>query len=122
MSDYNLIKFDERVERGHLQFKCKCLGCGLHFSVCSWYKDWVKKVEKITCPECSQKKVMVLATRSSDKQIYEEVPGMGNISVGEEQPTGCCPLCGVEGCRHRYFWDLIESEDFECPYLDDEDE
>jgi len=79
MSRIDLINFEDRVESGHLQYKCKCLGCGLHFSVHSWYEDWKKKVGAPYCPECGGQGVMVITAKKSDKNIYEEVPGRVEI-------------------------------------------
>ncbi len=73
-----MIKLEKRVESGHIQYKCKCLKCGLHFIVYSWYEDWIKKVEygKPHCPECGLQSTFLLGTLFSDKHIYEKVPGI----------------------------------------------
>ena len=76
MDDHKLIEFDNRVDAGHIQLRCKCLSCGLHFSIYTWYEDWAEKVGKPACPECGERTTRPLATVKSKKHIYEEVPGI----------------------------------------------
>jgi hypothetical protein len=54
--------------------KIKCLNCGLHFVVFSWKWNW----RPVSCPECLQdlsKGGFLLWVATTDRQIYEFVPG-----------------------------------------------
>ena len=70
----NLIKFEERVESGHVKYAMKCLSCGVHFAVFTWFKDWfvkVKEKNQIHCPECGNTRVFPLNKEQIPKQIWE---------------------------------------------------
>lgn len=71
-----LIDFKNRVKSGHIQYKLKCMSCGLHFITLSYFYDWFDKVIKhkgIFCPECGNNAIFVVSAVNSDKQIYEFV-------------------------------------------------
>lgn len=117
MSQRSSLKFFERVDRGHAQFKCKCIHCGLHFITCSWYHDWAEQVGKVTCPECGKKgNVLVLAKEIVDMQIYEAVPGaeMSDRQLRQNMKT-MLTMMGERGLI-----DFTKSPLGEC--LDDRDE
>ena len=69
------VELNEKIHSGHLQYKFKCLNCGLHFIVYSEYHDWKEKAGKF-CPECGKNdKTMLLTTEKSSKFIFELVSG-----------------------------------------------
>ena len=71
-----LIDFKDRVKKGHIQYKLKCMSCGLHFITLSYYYDWFDKVLKykgIFCPECGNNDIFVVTAVNVNKQIYEFV-------------------------------------------------
>jgi len=52
--------------------KLKCRGCGLHFAVYSWNKDW----QPSSCPECGQSDDAFIRWQEETKeQIYHLIPG-----------------------------------------------
>lgn len=56
-------------------YSLKCLDCGMHFKVFSWYSNW-NKLHKANCPECGlQKSVFLLKFEESDKPINKFVEG-----------------------------------------------
>jgi hypothetical protein len=55
--------------------KCKCLQCGLHFALCTWYPDR-HSGSTIYCPECGQRgQGMLLWQEHVNQPISETVPG-----------------------------------------------
>jgi hypothetical protein len=55
--------------------KCKCLQCGLHFMLCTWYPERHSDAT-IICPECGQRGQGLLVWQEHVKQpISETVPG-----------------------------------------------
>lgn len=71
----DLIKFENKVKSGHIQYNIKCLSCNLHFTIFSWYKDWINKVEEsggIYCPQCGDNdKFLIMAEKHIQKDIHQ---------------------------------------------------
>ena len=69
------IDFKDRIkDGGHIQYKLKCMNCGLHYIVFSWYYDWIDKVKEykgIFCPECGSNNISILSASKSDKFIFK---------------------------------------------------
>lgn len=70
--------------------KFKCMKCGLHFVVCSWYENWPHEgtTQKeltgetsglVFCPECGSTSSKLYYRESREAQIYQEVPGMAEL-------------------------------------------
>ncbi len=53
------------------EHKYKCLKCGLHFIVYSWRDN----TESPYCPECGERGSVMHWLDTSDKEIFEFVPG-----------------------------------------------
>jgi hypothetical protein len=59
----------------------KCMECGLHFQVFSWFQNWPEgtgpthrsKKEGPFCPECGQNGRFLIQKSTSDKPIFEFV-------------------------------------------------
>jgi ferredoxin-like protein FixX len=85
-------------EVGHYQHKIKCLECGLHFVVCSDYKDWPcegttvqlrdfdtpEATEQSTnghafCPECGKRGQQMVWRSEESNYIFEVVPGQAEV-------------------------------------------
>lgn len=69
---------DHEAEADHTDFtmlKCKCLKCGLHFMLCTWYPERHSD-STIFCPECGQRgEGMLLWQEYVNQPISETVPG-----------------------------------------------
>ena len=74
----------------YYQHKLKCLGCGLHFIVCSDYEEWpifgttrdLKLGEAtgvIYCPECGSTKNFLHWRQETGGFIFQAVPGEGKL-------------------------------------------
>lgn len=72
--------------------KFKCMDCGLHFIVCSWYKLWPNEgttramrlneaTGKCYCPECGSDGNKLHWTEESGEQIFSFVPGSRPIDT-----------------------------------------
>lgn len=55
--------------------KCKCVACGLHFTVFSWYHRWAPRY----CPECGQTESFMIWQDASPEPIFRHVPGSSPI-------------------------------------------
>ncbi|MCJ8172540.1 HNH endonuclease [Clostridium botulinum] len=61
------------------QKKVKCLDCGVHFIVCSWYRDKHDRLS-LHCPECGQNHGNFLVwTQQKFGFIFQDVPGKANL-------------------------------------------
>jgi len=62
--------------------KIKCMGCGLHYIVCSWHSDW----EPTNCPECPNGSEYIHWREETDSFIFQLVPGDSPmVSFGAEK-------------------------------------
>jgi hypothetical protein len=59
--------------------KCKCLKCGLHFELCTWYPERHSD-STIYCPECGHRgEGMMLWQEHVNQPISETVPGRAQL-------------------------------------------
>ncbi len=64
----------------YTQCKVKCLTCGVHFIICSWYQDR-HDCENIFCPECGSKNGRFIVWKQKKfGYIFEDVPGNAVVS------------------------------------------
>lgn len=63
----------------YTQMKVKCLNCGLHFIICTWYKD--RHTNKtIYCPECGlHNGANLVWMQEKPGFIFEDVPGQAML-------------------------------------------
>lgn len=77
----------------HTQLRCKCLGCNLHFVVCTWHPEKFTK-GTVHCPECGQTGAFLIHFKEVDAPIFTVVPGdafpFGGL-VHEQRPDGVDP-------------------------------
>ncbi len=60
--------------------KCKCLKCGLHFVLCTWYPERHSD-STIYCPECGQRgEGMLLWQEHVNTPISATVPGNAQLA------------------------------------------
>lgn len=95
--------------------KFKCLKCGLHFIVCSWYPDWPnagttrdqtlgEATGKCHCPECGsdEEKLRWSEERTEahpEPFIFQVVPGKAEaVGLGRAQDTA---FTDVDAFRKR---------------------
>jgi hypothetical protein len=57
--------------------KCKCLRCSLHFIAFSFKDDWKPEF----CPECGGREAFIIWRDTSNRFIFEFVPGKTGISM-----------------------------------------
>lgn len=64
----------------HTQLKMKCLECGLHFVICTWYPE-KHGVATAHCPECGQHdRRFIMWREESEDFIFQVVPGKAAIA------------------------------------------
>ena len=62
--------------------KAKCMACGLHFVVCTWYPE-NHTGDKLYCPECGQHRSGFLVWHQKMFGfIFQTVPGIGQEVAG----------------------------------------
>jgi len=71
------------TEATYTQLRVKCLECGLHFIVCTWYPE-KHATTTLYCPECGQHAGKFLLWKAEvEGFIFQAVPGDSEIdSVG----------------------------------------
>lgn len=86
MSDPNETS-EEDAPPAYVQKRIKCLACGLHFIVCTDYREWPDKGTTrdqqlgeatgfIYCPECgATDKPKIVYTKEVEGFIFQAVPG-----------------------------------------------
>ena len=69
-------------QANYFQHPIKCLKCGLHFIICSDYKEWPiydtpdKTPGIIHCPECgSTEPIIIWSPQKVEGFIFQAVPG-----------------------------------------------
>ena len=63
----------------HTQLKIKCMGCGLHFIICTEEKGRHSN-ETIYCPECGQREGRyIMWSEEVHNPIYTVVPGTADL-------------------------------------------
>lgn len=63
-----------REKGSYSWFKLKCLGCELHFTVFSWYREeWLKRLkeQRVYCPECSNNKILFFGVEDRKGEIRD---------------------------------------------------
>ena len=64
---------------GHTQLKFKCMECGLHFIVCTWYPERHGVMTEY-CPECGQDEGrFMMWSEPSELPIFAVVPGNAQV-------------------------------------------
>ena len=59
----------------YTKIKAKCLGCSLHFVLCSWYPERHNAMS-LYCPECGQHEgQFIVWTERVYGSVVQEVPG-----------------------------------------------
>lgn len=69
----------------YTQKKIKCLKCGLHFIICTWYKE-AHNSSSIACPECGQNNGdFLIWSQQKFGFIFQDVPGNSKLySIGNK--------------------------------------
>jgi len=68
------------MQDNHIRLKAKCLDCGLHFIVCTWYQEKHSK-ETLHCPECGQHDGDFLTwAEAIAEPIWGTVPGQSSVT------------------------------------------
>lgn len=76
---------DMTTGSGHIQVKVKCLNCGLHFVICTYWPDR-HKADQICCPECRKHEGSFLVWREDrSEQIFQVVPGQAQAVNSDEE-------------------------------------
>lgn len=69
------------------QKKVKCLSCGVHFIVCSWYSDKHNRLS-LYCPESGQHHGNFLVwTQQKFGFIFQDVPGNASLDIDPPKPS-----------------------------------
>ena len=66
---------------GHVQIKCKCMKCGLHFVVCTEFPEQHSS-KTLYCPECGQHgdgAAWLIWTEPKPELIFQVVPGQAQL-------------------------------------------
>ena len=70
-----MAKQAETEKATYSQLRCKCMACGLHFTVHTWYPER-HAVTTLYCPECGQHEARFIVYRATvEGYIFNAVPG-----------------------------------------------
>ena len=65
----------------YTQLRVKCMGCGLHFIVCTWTPEQ-HAATTMYCPECGQHMSKFIVWKAEVKGfIFEAVPGDAELDT-----------------------------------------